>query len=270
MNSNSEMREMLVEIPEGLNNSGAIEIREKLGTISGGKVLDVATQKGGFIRTLMKALKDYSSFVGIDLLEENVRDARNDVKDAPITFQMMNAEMMEFADNEFDTVCMAHSIHHLENIDKVLGELYRVLRPGGQLILQESFSDGYQTEAQYVEIEAHTLDAEIDRLFNIPHFKTKTKQELVQIFNSIGVENSEILESSRYVKCLFCEDAPECEDPLNEGIVEFALKEMDEHLERIQDIPGTDGLKTRAEEIKDRIRTIGSTPASVLYFFGVK
>ena len=37
-----------------------------LGNISGGKVLDVATSDGSFIKILQKSLKDYIEIVGVD------------------------------------------------------------------------------------------------------------------------------------------------------------------------------------------------------------
>ena len=54
------------DLPKGLASSNAGKIAEKLGAISAGKVLDVATERGGFIYTLIKTLKAYDSFVGID------------------------------------------------------------------------------------------------------------------------------------------------------------------------------------------------------------
>ena len=57
----------MTEISAGMIDSGAIEIRDRLGLISGGRILDVGTCEGGFIGTLMKCLKDYQSFIGIDI-----------------------------------------------------------------------------------------------------------------------------------------------------------------------------------------------------------
>ena len=51
----------------GMKNSGAVEICQRLGEISGGKILDVATSQGGCINTMMDALKDHDSFIGIDI-----------------------------------------------------------------------------------------------------------------------------------------------------------------------------------------------------------
>ena len=71
----------------------------------------------------------------------------------------MNAESLEFSDNSFDTVSMAYAVHHINKIDKALDEIQRVLKPGGNLIIQEEISDGNQTEAQKTNLLQHTWDA---------------------------------------------------------------------------------------------------------------
>ena len=53
-------------LPKGLESSEAPRIAERLGSISGGRVLDVGTGQGGFIDILMNTLMDYESFIGID------------------------------------------------------------------------------------------------------------------------------------------------------------------------------------------------------------
>jgi ubiquinone/menaquinone biosynthesis C-methylase UbiE len=40
-------------------------LRQALGGISGGRVLDVATGEGGFIQTLIQNLKSYVEIIGI-------------------------------------------------------------------------------------------------------------------------------------------------------------------------------------------------------------
>ncbi|MFX1602603.1 MAG: class I SAM-dependent methyltransferase, partial [Promethearchaeota archaeon] len=97
----------MADLPNGLRESGAIKVREKLGTISGGDILDVGTQEGDFIDTLMKTLKGYNSFVGIDISADDLEKAREQFKDAPVDLMEMNAETMSFPDNHFDTVCIS-------------------------------------------------------------------------------------------------------------------------------------------------------------------
>ena len=66
LNDNQSVQEgeaELENLPERLAASGAVRMRAKLGSISGGRILDIATGSGDFINVLMKTLKDYDSFV---------------------------------------------------------------------------------------------------------------------------------------------------------------------------------------------------------------
>jgi len=261
---------LIVDLPDGLRESGAIKVREKLGTISGGDILDVGTKDGDFINTLMKTLRGYNSFVGIDISAEDLKIALEQFKDAPVNLMEMNAETMSFPDNHFDTVCISYSIHHLENIGAVLAEMYRVLKPEANFIIQELYSDGEQTEAQRLDREKHNLNVKIDTILGIPHFEALTRQRLKDLVNKVGLSVVEVYESSWAVKCLFCKDAADCENPLRKEHVDFVIKDIDADLARIIDHPLYDELRKEAESLKERIKVIGLSEASVMYFFGKK
>lgn len=261
---------MIADLPDGIRLSSAIEVREKFGTISGGDVLDVGTEEGDFIDTLMKTLLDYNSFTGIDIVEDELEKAREQLKDAPVDFQVMNAETMNFQDNKFDTVCISYSIHHLENIEEVLAEMYRVLKPGGNFIIQELYSDGEQTTAQQVDKAVHNLNAKIDTLFGIPHFEALTRQRLKDLVNNVGLDEVVTFESSWAVRCLFCKDVRECHNPKNADNIDYVLKRIDDDLERVRGHPSYDEIREEAKLVKERVKVEGSAAASVMYFFGKK
>ena len=253
--------------------SGAIRIAERLRSISGGKVLDVATGNGGFIDTLMKALKDYDCFVGIDSSKKEVESARKRFEGQPVEIMEMNAEAIEFENGSFDTVCISFSLHHLGEIDKVLAEMKRVLKSGGYFVVQEPFCDGEQTEAQKTDILQHHWDAEIDSLLGVTHNKTLTKQKIVDLVGRLKLKKVEVFESTHYVKCLFCEDKFECEDPKNEKIIKQSIKEIDDNLRRLTEYPDLktrNRLKEEGEKLKERINKFGSAEASHLFFIGKK
>jgi len=260
-------------LPKGLAASGATRIGEKLRSISGGKILDVATGDGGFIDTLMKTLKDYDSFVGTDNSKKEVKSAKKRFEKQPVEIMEMNAEALEFENNSFDTVCISFSLHHLDKIDKVLAEMKRVLKPGGHFIIQEMYCDGEQTEAQKTDMLQHLWDAEIDSLLDVTHNKTLTKQKIKVIVNNLKLKKIEIFESTHYVKCLFCEDRFECEDPKTKKIVNQSIKEIDDNLCRLEEHPeliSRTRLKEEGEKLKERIKKFGSAPASHLFFIGKK
>ena len=257
----------LKALPKGLATSGAVKARNRLGSISGGKILDVATGSGDYIRTMMKALKNYEDIVGIDILKEDLESAKKRFRGQSVELLEMNAESMEFNDDSFDTVCMAYSLHHLDRIEKVLAEMLRVLRPGGNIIIQEEFRDGKQTEAQKTNILQGAWNAEIDSLLGITHKTIFTKQEVQGILDGLQLEEVEILESTHPVECLFCEDKFKCEDPKNEDIINSSIKQIDDDIKRlmkISDLKTRKKLLKRGERLKARNRKFGNAHPSVL------
>lgn len=258
------------DTPVYLKESGAIEIYELLREISGDKILDVATGDGDFISTLMQSLKHYQSFTGIDSDKEEIKKARKKFKEKSVKIRTMKGERISFPDGTFDIVTIANSLHHLENIELVLSEMFRVLKKGSYFIIQEMCCDGNQTEAQKIDVLTHAFHAEIDNMLGVYHQKTFSQEEIKKIVSNIGLSDFQIFEASRYVKCLFCKENTNCEDPLNKEIINFAIKDLDENLERIKEHIDINNIEERAENLKQRILKFGYSPASILFICGKK
>ena len=264
------------DLPEGLASSNAGKIAEKLGSISAGKVLDVGTAEGGFIDTLIKTLKTYDSFVGIDYCpsdesEKDMEAAKKRFEGKAVQFLQMNAENLRFEDESFDTVCISHSLHHLADISMVMTEMKRVLKKGGNFILQEVYCDGEQTEAQRADELEHEWEARIDSLLGITHNKTLTRQEISDIAHGLKLSEIAICDSTHPVDCLFCERKHECEDPRNQATFHDVMKDIDDGIKRIENHPD---LQTRmhlieeAQKVKEAIAKSGASPASYLFIVG--
>lgn len=91
----------------------------------GGKLLDVGCGTG-FIINLVKDLFD--EIHGIDITEDMLK--RVDTS-GNVTLHRGQVEKMPFADASFDFVTAYAFLHHVENTELILAEVYRVLRPGG-------------------------------------------------------------------------------------------------------------------------------------------
>ncbi len=110
------------------------------------RVLDVGGGLGGPARTL--ATEVGCAVTVLDLSEEFCRvgamlTARTNLADR-VTFQHGNALAMPFADGEFDAVWTQHATMNIADKERLYGEIYRVLRPGGCLALHDAMAGPVQ------------------------------------------------------------------------------------------------------------------------------
>jgi ubiquinone/menaquinone biosynthesis C-methylase UbiE len=81
-------------------------------------------------------------FTGIDISKKMIEHASRKLevhksKNDNISLMIENGEKMNFADNTFDGVFCAAALHHLENPERGVKEILRVLKPGGRFVLME-------------------------------------------------------------------------------------------------------------------------------------
>ncbi|HWI01436.1 MAG TPA: class I SAM-dependent methyltransferase [Propionibacteriaceae bacterium] len=100
------------------------------GVVSGLKVLDLATGPG---YAAGMAARRGASVIGVDSAEAMVQLARRGHPD--LDFRVADAEALPFSDGTFDVLVSNFVVPHLGRPERALGELARVLRPGGRLAL---------------------------------------------------------------------------------------------------------------------------------------
>ncbi len=262
-----------LELPDGLARSGAVQIAELLGSIPGGDVLDVGTGRGDLIDTLSEFLRDFASFTGIDPDEEKLEKAAENLEGKPVRLLAMDGGAMSFAEGTFDTVCISHSLHHLEDVDGVMSEMYRVLRPGGTFILQEMFSDGDQTPAQRTDNATHHWSARVDTLLGEFHRAMYTREEIRSAVEGLDLHDVTYVETTHGVKCLACEDRFKCENPLDPEFVDHEVELIEKDLARLEGAEDVDVVSALTEEgraLIERVRETGVFPASTLFVIGRK
>jgi len=79
--------------------------------------------------------KYHSDVIGTDVDPEQIELAREGITDIPnIEFLLADATSLPFEDNRFDVVMSFQVMHHISNWLDAMGEVSRVLRPGGYFI----------------------------------------------------------------------------------------------------------------------------------------
>ena len=105
-------------------------------------VLHIAPEKN--LKELFKQ-KDYLQYVNADL-NPGAADVQMDITD------------IHYPDSSFDFILCNHVLEHIPNDIQAMRELYRVLKPGGQAILQVPFAENLQ-----VSYEDPTITLPSDR-----------------------------------------------------------------------------------------------------------
>lgn len=132
-------------------------------------ILDIATGTGDLAISMFQKLKA-DRIVGADISEGMMEVGRRKVADAGysdhITFEQQDCTALTYPDNSFDAVTAAFGVRNFENIEQGITEMYRVLKPGGHLmILELTFPESFPMKQLY-QIYSRTIIPTIGRLFS--------------------------------------------------------------------------------------------------------
>jgi arsenite methyltransferase len=105
---------------------------ERLGLDDGARVLDVGCGTGRLAHWIAERIGTKGVVTGIDPLEERIQIARS--RGGAARYDVGRAEDLgAFEDASVDAVCMSSVFHWVAEKARALGEVRRVLRPGGRL-----------------------------------------------------------------------------------------------------------------------------------------
>ena len=101
---------------------------------SGKQVLEVGCGLG---TDLLQFARGGADVTGVDLTTQSIElaKARFAQQSLPVRALVADAEHLPFEDNSFDVVYSFGVLHHTPNTERAIEEAYRVLKPGGRIIL---------------------------------------------------------------------------------------------------------------------------------------
>jgi len=143
-------------------------------------LLDVGCGTGSFL----KAISNTSPSIiltGVDLSEGMLRRAHEKLGDEADLY-LAAADSLPFGSNYFDVVVSNSSLHYWRNPRKCFDELFRVLKPGGQLVITDWCEDF---------LSCRICDL-ILRIFDRAHFKTYHIDELLKLVSESKFSGMEI------------------------------------------------------------------------------
>jgi len=105
------------------------------------RVLDVAGGTGDMTARFASRVGTQGQVVLSDINDSMLATGRSRLADRGIVgnvaFVEADAESLPFADESFDCVCIAFGLRNVTHIDRALASMYRVLRPGGSMLVLE-------------------------------------------------------------------------------------------------------------------------------------
>ncbi len=111
---------------------------------------------------------------GIDLAEVSIDLARKNFESHGVSgdLRMMNGEKLEFDDASFDVVYAHGVLQYARDAESIVGELHRVLKPGGEAILMVYNRYSWLSLLSMVSgVRLEHEDAPAFRMYSIPEFK---------------------------------------------------------------------------------------------------
>lgn len=114
----------------------------------GQKVLDLAGGTGDLTAKFSKLVGDDGLVVLADINESMLKVGRDKLRDKGlfknIEYVQANAEELPFTNNYFDCITISFGLRNVTDKDKALRSMWRVLKPGGRLLILEFSKPQYQ------------------------------------------------------------------------------------------------------------------------------
>lgn len=132
-------------------------------------ILDIATGTGDLAISMQRRLKA-PRIVGADISEGMMEIGRRKAARAGlaeyISFEYQDCTALTYADDSFDAVTAAFGIRNFESIEQGIKEMYRVLKPGGHLMILELSTPERFPMRQLYNLYSKTVIPAIGSLFS--------------------------------------------------------------------------------------------------------
>lgn len=179
-------------------NAAFVERLVELG--ARGRMLDIGTGPGHIPLLVCETIPG-STVLGVDLAEHMLRHAERHRAASPfrerVTFQRADAKGLPFPDAHFDAVYSNTILHHIPDPEPFLADAWRVLKPGGCLLIRDLFRPADE-EAAAKLVAQHAAEASPYQreLFRASLCAALTPEELRDVARRAGLDGAEVVVDS--------------------------------------------------------------------------
>lgn len=128
-------------------------------------ILDIGSGDGLRLESIVDEFPNLERVVGVDIYTPEI------LSDKYEFVLIEEGTNLPFEDETFDLVIASQSLHHIKNIDKMLREIHRILKPEGKFFIREH--DAHKKAIPFIEV--------VHGLYDVVLFQTLTVDEFLDI-----------------------------------------------------------------------------------------
>jgi SAM-dependent methyltransferase len=113
----------------------AIEVSRRIEPSSVSLALEIAAGTGRVTRHLRERISPSAKLIASDISQDMLAVAKEKLSDFDIDWQIIDAQQLPFRENSIDLVVCCFGFMFVPDKPKAFAEAYRVLRPGGMLLV---------------------------------------------------------------------------------------------------------------------------------------
>jgi ubiquinone/menaquinone biosynthesis C-methylase UbiE len=168
---------------------------ERLALQPGASVLDVGCGTGASAIPAAKQVGPTGKVIAVDLADrllENARRKAATLKLQNIEFRLGDMENLGYPDEHFDAVICVFAIFFVPDVATLVGELWRMLRPNGQLAITTWGPRVWEPGSTGWRLAVEQLRPDLHAAFN-PWDRIADPASLRKLFTEAGVAEAEIV-----------------------------------------------------------------------------
>lgn len=176
----------------------------KAGLREGSYVLDICCGTGMLSLEQAKKVGPTGRVIGLDFCENMLAEAENNLAKHPlgsvVQLRQGNAMELPFSDNTFDSVTIGFALRNVPNIETVLQEMMRVVKPGGKVVSLELskptapfFKQIFWLYFEKIVPLLGKIKAEAKNPYSYLPYSVKifpSQQEIKNLFTKIGLQDA--------------------------------------------------------------------------------
>lgn len=206
-------RSMSMGIDKGWRKKALLKLKD----VSPQYILDVATGTAD-VAIMASRLLNPEQIKGIDISEGMLEIGRKKVKDAGLnqTIELLkgDSETINFNDHTFDAVTVAFGVRNFQHLEKGLAEIFRVLKPGGKLVVLEFSKPTSALYKPFYQLYMKTICPLMAKLFSRSTTAYQYLDESINMFpegknftrilENVGFKNTSIQKMTFGICSIYC------------------------------------------------------------------